>query len=509
MSETKRPLKVFLCYTHADKPKVRDLYRYLKRRGIQPWFDEIDLIGGQDWQVEIPKALATSDAIIICLTKNSVDKEGYVQKEIKFALDKALEMPEGRIFLIPVRFEECEVPFSLSRYQYVDLFDEAGYSRMMRALKFRASQLERITVELSKTNVEEENLAFENAAREKAERDAIEKAAQERTEREAVEKVAQEKAEHQALEKAAQEKEKREAADKAKREKADRQAARKAQLNRNISESFAKIKSALGKAIPILRVMGIIVIAIVLFWIGSRAMHQFISLIPTAKPSPTITFTPSPIPPTQTPIPTPTWTELPTSTSTPTLTPVPQSSILFQEDFENGDPKGWAPSLGNWSIGQEVNGNHYWIGTGPTNYPQIWYGDKSTNWTDYAFENRIQFVNTAPNSGQLFMCVRSDGGGAFYAVFVNTQSVNYSQYNISKGINWTTFGSAPEIFSTNTWYKIRVEIKSDLLSTYVDNELVISRTLPSPIINTQGGIGYYMGGGDKFYIDDIKVWSLK
>jgi len=31
-----------------------------------------------------------------------VDKEGYVQKEIKFALDKALEMPEGRIFLIPV-----------------------------------------------------------------------------------------------------------------------------------------------------------------------------------------------------------------------------------------------------------------------------------------------------------------------------------------------------------------------------------------------------------------------
>lgn len=152
MSNEQRPLKVFLCHTSQDKPKVRQLYRYLRRRGIRPWFDEVDLVGGQDWQVEIPKALLTSDAIIICLTKNSVDKEGYIQKEIKFALDKALEMPEGRIFLILVRFEECEVPFSLSRYQWVDLFDKAGYARMMRSLKERALQLERSTVELPRSD---------------------------------------------------------------------------------------------------------------------------------------------------------------------------------------------------------------------------------------------------------------------------------------------------------------------------------------------------------------------
>lgn len=160
MPEPKRPLKVFLCHSSTDKPKVRELYRYLKKRGIQPWFDEEDLVGGQDWQVEIPKALDTSDAIIICLTKNSVDKEGYIQKEIKFALDKALEMPEGRIFLIPVKFEECEVPFSLNRYQWVDLTVESGYAKMMKALKFRASQLERSTVEISKKDVDEEYLVL-------------------------------------------------------------------------------------------------------------------------------------------------------------------------------------------------------------------------------------------------------------------------------------------------------------------------------------------------------------
>lgn len=36
MSETKRPLKVFLCHASADKPKVRELYERLKSEG---WID--------------------------------------------------------------------------------------------------------------------------------------------------------------------------------------------------------------------------------------------------------------------------------------------------------------------------------------------------------------------------------------------------------------------------------------------------------------------------------------
>ena len=220
MPEPKRPLKVFLCHASTDKPKVRELYRYLKKRGIQPWFDEEDLVGGQDWQVEIPKALATSDAIIICLTKNSVDKEGYIQKEIKFALDKALEMPEGRIFLIPVKFEECEVPFTLSRYQWVDLTVESGYAKMMKALKFRASHLERSTVEVSKKDVEEENLA-----REKADKEAAEKA---RLEELARQKSAKEKAELETAqgEKAVREKEEVEKENKRRLEKVLKKARR-------------------------------------------------------------------------------------------------------------------------------------------------------------------------------------------------------------------------------------------------------------------------------------------
>ncbi|MBN8656597.1 MAG: TIR domain-containing protein [Anaerolineae bacterium] len=220
MPEPKRPLKVFLCHASTDKPKVRELYRYLKKRGIQPWFDEEDLVGGQDWQVEIPKALATSDAIIICLTKNSIDREGYIQKEIKFALDKALEMPEGRIFLIPVKFEECEVPFTLSRYQWVDLTVESGYARMMKALKFRASQLERSTVEVSKKDVVEENITREKAEKEAAEKARLEaeELARQKTAKDKAEREATERAEKERKVKELREKQAREAGEKTKRE---------------------------------------------------------------------------------------------------------------------------------------------------------------------------------------------------------------------------------------------------------------------------------------------------
>ena len=141
MPEANRPLKVFLCHASADKPAVRDLYRRLEDDGVDAWLDSEDLIPGQNWQVEIPNAVQDSDVVLICVSENSVNKEGYVQKEITFALDKAQEMPEGRIFLIPVKLEECKVPQRLNAYQWVDLYSENGYERLMLALRIRAEQI--------------------------------------------------------------------------------------------------------------------------------------------------------------------------------------------------------------------------------------------------------------------------------------------------------------------------------------------------------------------------------
>jgi hypothetical protein len=120
---------------------VRDLYRRLKGEGFSPWLDEVELLPGQDWRDEIPKAVYRSDVVIVCLSRGSVNKEGYVQREIRVAIDAADEKPEGTIFVVPLKLEECEVPSRLSRWQWASLFEEGGYQRLVRALATRANTI--------------------------------------------------------------------------------------------------------------------------------------------------------------------------------------------------------------------------------------------------------------------------------------------------------------------------------------------------------------------------------
>ena len=139
--EQQRPLKVFLCHASGDKSVVRVLYQRLLRDGVDAWLDQEKLLPGQDWQLEIPKAVRESDVVIVCLSNKSITKEGYVQKEIKFALDIATEKPEGTIFIIPARLEECNVPLQFASWQWVDLFESNGYERLMLSLRLRAGKL--------------------------------------------------------------------------------------------------------------------------------------------------------------------------------------------------------------------------------------------------------------------------------------------------------------------------------------------------------------------------------
>ena len=113
---------------------VRDLYHRLAKDGYKPWLDVESLLPGQDWQLEIPKAVKNSDVVLVCLSKNAVTKAGYVHKEIKFALDAADEKPEGMIFLIPVRLDECEIPVGLSKWHWVNLHHKGGYIKLKKAL---------------------------------------------------------------------------------------------------------------------------------------------------------------------------------------------------------------------------------------------------------------------------------------------------------------------------------------------------------------------------------------
>jgi formylglycine-generating enzyme required for sulfatase activity len=133
-----RPLRVFLCHASQDKPAVRDLYTRLKAEAwIDPWLDEERLLPGMDWNLEIYKALRDADAIIVCLSRESVAKEGYVQKEFKRALSFAEEKPEGTIYIIPLRLNDCQPPMKFQQRQWVDYFTAGAYEKLLKSLRLR------------------------------------------------------------------------------------------------------------------------------------------------------------------------------------------------------------------------------------------------------------------------------------------------------------------------------------------------------------------------------------
>lgn len=136
------PLKIFISYASGDRAQAQKLHAYLASQGADPWIDTENILPGQEWKMAISKALDETDLILLCLSKSSVSKEGYVQKEMRLALDRALEIPPGDIFLIPARFEEVDLPYSLRDYQWVDLYTESGMKKLLTSLSMRAQKVD-------------------------------------------------------------------------------------------------------------------------------------------------------------------------------------------------------------------------------------------------------------------------------------------------------------------------------------------------------------------------------
>lgn len=140
MPDDKRPLKVFLCHAHADREPVRALYNRLVKDGVDAWFDKEKLLPGQDWEYEIRKAVREADVVVVCLSKQ-FNQAGFRQKEVRLSLDTAMEKPEGEIFIIPARLEECDNLESLRKWHWVDLFENDGYKKLVSSFELRATAI--------------------------------------------------------------------------------------------------------------------------------------------------------------------------------------------------------------------------------------------------------------------------------------------------------------------------------------------------------------------------------
>ena len=129
---------VFLAYVKEDAAAAGRLYEALECAGFRPWMDIRDLLPGQNWPRAIERAIECSDFFVPCFSRNSVNKWGGFQAEIRYALNCARRVPLDDIFIVPLRFDDCRVPHSIQKeFQYIDLFPDwhRGVWRLIRMMR--------------------------------------------------------------------------------------------------------------------------------------------------------------------------------------------------------------------------------------------------------------------------------------------------------------------------------------------------------------------------------------
>jgi hypothetical protein len=134
-----RKLRVFLIYARGNKEIVRRLYQRLVREGANTWLDVEKIMSGQDWEAEIRKAICRSDIVIVCLSRQFTKQGGYRHEELKIAIEKANSLPQGEVFIIPVRLEKCDTPELLRQWQRVDLFEADGNKKLLSTLESKCN----------------------------------------------------------------------------------------------------------------------------------------------------------------------------------------------------------------------------------------------------------------------------------------------------------------------------------------------------------------------------------
>jgi hypothetical protein len=134
-SDRKQRRQFFLSYASDDLEMVKPLYRWFLNEGYNIWFDRMKLIVGEEWDRKIIHAIRDSIGFIACFSKKSVDKRGYFQKELRRSLDVASEYPDGSVYILPVRLDDCAIPSDFEKYQWCDLNQDDGKERLRAAME--------------------------------------------------------------------------------------------------------------------------------------------------------------------------------------------------------------------------------------------------------------------------------------------------------------------------------------------------------------------------------------
>jgi hypothetical protein len=115
---------VFLSYAREDAPAVQRIVDGLRAVGVEVWFDQAELRGGDTWDQKIRTQIRDCALFLPIVSATTQSRgEGYFRREWKLGSERTHDMAAGLPFLMPVviddtREDEATVPEEFMRVQW-------------------------------------------------------------------------------------------------------------------------------------------------------------------------------------------------------------------------------------------------------------------------------------------------------------------------------------------------------------------------------------------------------
>jgi hypothetical protein len=94
---------VFLSYAREDTDAARRIAEALRASGMEVWFDQAELRGGEAWDAKIKKQIRECALFLAVVSTHTQDRpEGYFRREWKLAVERTQDIAAGVAFLVPV-----------------------------------------------------------------------------------------------------------------------------------------------------------------------------------------------------------------------------------------------------------------------------------------------------------------------------------------------------------------------------------------------------------------------
>ena len=97
---------VFLSYASQDAEAARHIAEALRSSGIEVWFDQSELRGGDAWDRQIRKQIHDCALFVAIISAQTDERtEGYFRREWRLAVDRTHDIADDTPFLIPVSID--------------------------------------------------------------------------------------------------------------------------------------------------------------------------------------------------------------------------------------------------------------------------------------------------------------------------------------------------------------------------------------------------------------------